>query len=237
MVFFVVFLAGTIFFFVGPETIFGNDCTSGSKTTLVNELYDTSNEAYDKFCRECACKITNGSYLYKNLTDIGGYNITDGGSAKFGDCSANKVNITSSNTNIEILAALENLLQCGGWCPLDKEVKNQLGFYTYRFRNIDDCNTKGIFLIMKNVWILLKIVMINLKNSWQDQAGLWDSDVWSLCLFVSWTLWQCAVSASTQVRSKRDRTSIRAWSRSTDLWMIMHKFRSLCFHIYISLPI
>lgn len=41
-VFFVVFLAGTIFFFVGPEAIFGTDCTSGSKTTLINELYATS---------------------------------------------------------------------------------------------------------------------------------------------------------------------------------------------------
>lgn len=42
MVFFVVFLAGTIFFFVGPEAIFGTDCTSGSKTTLINDLYKTS---------------------------------------------------------------------------------------------------------------------------------------------------------------------------------------------------
>lgn len=42
IVFFFAFLAGTIFFFVGPETIFGTDCTQGSKTTLVNDLYATS---------------------------------------------------------------------------------------------------------------------------------------------------------------------------------------------------
>jgi len=148
MVFFVVFLAGTIFFFVGPETIFGNDCTSGSKTTLVNDLYATSNEAYDTFCRGCACKIKNGSYLFSNLTTIGGYNISETGAAKFGDC----LNITSSNTNVEILAALENLLQCGGWCPLDKETKNLPKFYTYRFRIIDDCNTSGRYIFIKNVW-------------------------------------------------------------------------------------
>jgi len=51
-VFFVVFLAGTIFFFVGPEAIFGTDCTSGSKTTLINELYSTSQDAYSTFCSD-----------------------------------------------------------------------------------------------------------------------------------------------------------------------------------------
>lgn len=40
--FLVIFLAGTIFFFIGPDAIFGNDCTSGSKTTLINDLYSTS---------------------------------------------------------------------------------------------------------------------------------------------------------------------------------------------------
>lgn len=39
-VFFVAFLGGTIFFFVGPESIFGTDCTHGSKTTLVDDLYN-----------------------------------------------------------------------------------------------------------------------------------------------------------------------------------------------------
>jgi hypothetical protein len=43
MIFFIVFLAGTIFFFIGPENIFGNDCTQGSKTSLIQDLYSTSN--------------------------------------------------------------------------------------------------------------------------------------------------------------------------------------------------
>lgn len=41
-VFFVIFLGATIFFFVGPEAIFGTDCTNGSKTDLVQNLYATS---------------------------------------------------------------------------------------------------------------------------------------------------------------------------------------------------
>lgn len=43
MVFLIIFFAGTIFFFVGPESIFGNDCTQGSKTSLIQDLYSTSN--------------------------------------------------------------------------------------------------------------------------------------------------------------------------------------------------
>lgn len=35
-VFFALFISATIFFFVGPETIFKNDCTQGAKTTLVD---------------------------------------------------------------------------------------------------------------------------------------------------------------------------------------------------------
>lgn len=74
-VFFVAFIAGTIFFFVGPQTIFGNDCTSGAKTTLVNELYNISTEATNKFCTdECQCYIqpaNEGSYLVDMLKASG----------------------------------------------------------------------------------------------------------------------------------------------------------------------
>jgi hypothetical protein len=42
LVFFVIFLASTIFFYVGPQAIFGNNCQSGSKTTLINDLYNFS---------------------------------------------------------------------------------------------------------------------------------------------------------------------------------------------------
>lgn len=64
-VFFIIFLAATIFFFVGPETIFGTDCTNGSKTDLVKSLYQTSDEAYQKFCRPgCGCALDPKSELY-----------------------------------------------------------------------------------------------------------------------------------------------------------------------------
>jgi hypothetical protein len=43
LVFFALFLGATIFFFVGPQAIFGLDCKSGSKTTLINDLYNFSN--------------------------------------------------------------------------------------------------------------------------------------------------------------------------------------------------
>lgn len=98
MIFFIFFLAATIFFFVGPETIFGTDCQNGSKTTLVKELFQTSDEAYQKFCHDaCPCRINDkNSELYKNLTTAGGYSI-DGDAEKFGDC---KIQFDSSTTNI-----------------------------------------------------------------------------------------------------------------------------------------
>lgn len=40
IMFFGIFLGGTIFFFVGPHAIFGTDCTNGSKTDIVKELYN-----------------------------------------------------------------------------------------------------------------------------------------------------------------------------------------------------
>lgn len=139
MVFFVVFLAGTIFFFVGPETIFGTDCTTGSKTTLIADLYKTSQEAYGIFCTStCKCNIKDpNSYLAKTLpAEVQG---TD--AIKYGDCP----NPVSAAENIEIMVALENILQCGGWCPLDNKVKESdpFNFYFYRFRDINDCTTEG----------------------------------------------------------------------------------------------
>lgn len=65
------------------------------------------------------------------------------GKSKFGDCD----NIASTTSNVEIMAALENLLECGGWCPKDKQAP-LYGSYTYRFRNIEDCNTAGRWVIM-----------------------------------------------------------------------------------------
>ena len=87
-IFFLVFLGATIFFFVGPEAIFGTDCTTGSKTDLVQSLYRTSDEAYSMFCREkCACKINDkNSELYQVLSDPDLNYKLDGEITKFGDC-------------------------------------------------------------------------------------------------------------------------------------------------------
>ena len=54
--FFVVFLAGTIFFFVGPHTIFGTSCQHGAKTTLIDNLYDLNSNATKDF-GNASCQI------------------------------------------------------------------------------------------------------------------------------------------------------------------------------------
>ena len=74
-VFFALFVSATIFFFVGPETIFKNDCTSGSKITLVDELYNLSTKASKDFCTTkypCFINSTNtGSFLATKLKEEG----------------------------------------------------------------------------------------------------------------------------------------------------------------------
>lgn len=152
MIFFIVFLAGTIFFFVGPETIFGTDCKTGSKTTLINELYAASDEAYKNFCTDaCPCYIKDKtSPLYAlvnnpNRPDGKAPNIAptaDKGKIKYGDCKG----VQSSSTTIEILAAIEDLLGCGGWCSKKQDASPYVGgAYIYRFRNINDCSDLGIY--------------------------------------------------------------------------------------------
>lgn len=59
-VFLALFVGATIFFFVGPETIFKDDCKHGSKTTLVDELYNISQKAQKEFCvGTCPCFINS----------------------------------------------------------------------------------------------------------------------------------------------------------------------------------
>ena len=81
-------MGATIFFFVGPEAIFGTDCTNGSKTDLVQSLYRASDEAYSKFCKaDCPCQIKNyNSELYQVLSDPDLNLKLDGNVTKFGDC-------------------------------------------------------------------------------------------------------------------------------------------------------
>jgi len=137
-VFFIIFLAATIFFFVGPETIFGTDCTNGSKTDLVKDLYMTSDEAYTKFCGpNCGCAVEGE---LKAVLEEAGLNVK-GTAKKFADCE-NQTDITSSDENINVLAALEDILKCGGWCSMDNTAEhnptgNLNGTYYYRFRDIN----------------------------------------------------------------------------------------------------
>ena len=141
-VFFVIFLGGTIFFFVGPQAIFGTDCTQGSKTDLINNLYATSDEAYKVFCSDnCPCQLDKGSDLYINeLSKIQTFNISDAGVTKYADCPT----IDTNNENIDVLAAIEELLNCGGWCPLSNTAEaDPASVYYYRFRNINDCSSAG----------------------------------------------------------------------------------------------
>jgi hypothetical protein len=145
-VFFVIFLGGTIFFFVGPEAIFGTDCTQGSKTDLINNLYATSDEAYKVFCTDnCPCQLDTGSELYNELTTtVPAFNFT-GNATKFADCPT----FNSTTENIDVLAAIEELLNCGGWCPLNNSAEaDPASVYYYRFRNINDCSTAGTLLVI-----------------------------------------------------------------------------------------
>ena len=106
-VFFCIFFGATIFFFVGPQAIFGTDCTSGSKTELVRSLYATSDEAYSKFCKQdCPCLLEDkNSELYQILSDPDLNMQLDGKNRKFVDC-INATNVTSSIENIDVMAAL-----------------------------------------------------------------------------------------------------------------------------------
>ena len=56
-IFFFLFLGGAIFFFVGPHTIFGDDCTKGTQATLIEDLYSLSVVSNNEFCKGCGCNI------------------------------------------------------------------------------------------------------------------------------------------------------------------------------------
>ncbi len=69
LIFFFLFLGACIFFFVGPEAIFGADCKHGSKTSLIADLYGFSNEASTVLCKSCQCYVKDSdSFLKTYLT-------------------------------------------------------------------------------------------------------------------------------------------------------------------------
>lgn len=99
--FFILFLTATVLFFVGPELIFGADCTKGARTFFIDDLYNTSQQAYATFCRSnCGCAVENTSDLYRQLKSSG-LN-TSGTAIKYMDCA----NVTASVEFTETLAAL-----------------------------------------------------------------------------------------------------------------------------------
>lgn len=64
-----------------------------------------------------------------------------GKAKKFAECS-DQVNITSTDEDISLLAVLEDILKCGGWCSLDNPNEHNPtgklnGTYFYRFRDIN----------------------------------------------------------------------------------------------------
>jgi hypothetical protein len=65
---------------------------------------------------------------------------TTGTATKFADCQST----TSSTENIDIMAAIEELLGCGGWCDLSNAAElNPAKTYYYRFRDINECSDSG----------------------------------------------------------------------------------------------
>jgi hypothetical protein len=50
-------MAATIFFFVAPDSILGNNCRNGAKTTIIDDAYNTSQIAYGSFCKDCGCNV------------------------------------------------------------------------------------------------------------------------------------------------------------------------------------
>lgn len=144
-VFFALFVSATIFFFVGPETIFKNDCTAGSKITLVDELYNLSTKASKDFCTTkypCFINSTNtGSFLATKLKEEkkDDFLISTNQSHKYYQSYLPVEEQKSSN--VLLLGALEELLGCGGWCPNDT-------LKYYKFYDINLCVSEGNFITM-----------------------------------------------------------------------------------------
>lgn len=133
-----LFIGATIFFFVGPETIFKDDCKHGSKTTLVDELYNISQTAQKQFCvGNCSCYFNSTnekSYLADWIrNNTANYNITtvDVNFKHFQACLPAD---DQKDSNVLLLGALEELLGCAGWCPEDTPK-------FYRFYDINMCVT------------------------------------------------------------------------------------------------
>ena len=109
MLFLLIFLAGAIFFFVGPEAIFGTDCQHGSKTELVAELYKLNVEADSTFCSaDCECYLDPknvDSYLGTWLTDNGYvFNTVQERNKNYQSCMTEE---RANSPNVLLMAALE----------------------------------------------------------------------------------------------------------------------------------
>ena len=93
-IFFIFFLAATIFFFVAPDSIFGSNCRTGARTTLIDDLFNSSQIAYSSFCKDCGCFVNRNSELYTLMSQYG-LNTT-GSYLKYTDCPNFKADTDSS---------------------------------------------------------------------------------------------------------------------------------------------
>ena len=70
-VFFLAFLGACIFFVVGPHTIFGEDCSKGTQSTLVENLLNVTKYANDDFCKgNCRCNLNSTNINSLSLIHI-----------------------------------------------------------------------------------------------------------------------------------------------------------------------
>jgi hypothetical protein len=77
----------------------------------------------------------------------------------------------SSDENINVLAALEDILKCGGWCSMDNPAEHNPtgsqanGTYFYRFRDINECSSAGNFHFIQTVSPTSRTVMTHSRTS------------------------------------------------------------------------
>lgn len=155
IVFFLIFVAGTIFFFIAPETIIGKTCDHSYKTDLVDELYALNIEAQNTFCSpSCECYLNETAEGADNLQEILesndlSYTTTNSSRKTYQSCLPADQPVAP---NVILMTALEEILHCSGWCS-NETVRFR------RFSDISSCMTKCTFIFNDRMprleWALL----------------------------------------------------------------------------------
>jgi uncharacterized membrane protein len=138
MIFFVVFLVGTVFAFIGPSSIFGDSCEKGSKTSLIGDIYDVNKNATRDFCHEsCPCQIyreNEDSFLANWLRAQNYTYAIDDKALSYRDCMEKE---EDEETVVLLMTGLEAAFGCTGWCESDEDK-------FFKFSDINNCVTEGI---------------------------------------------------------------------------------------------